>query len=105
MGKLPTSVKPEPKARDRAELGRNLVPLYAAEAKERQREAGARGKEGGRGKKKNPSGKNSLKGKPEPQARDRAAKAARSNTLQVRQRLKTIASWHLQVHFSEVHRE
>ena len=32
----------------------NLSPeaLYAAEAKERQREAGAHGKEGGRGKKK-----------------------------------------------------
>jgi 16S rRNA G966 N2-methylase RsmD len=62
----------------RALLGKQLEALYAAEAKERQLAAGARGREGGRGRKKTVEQKVS-QGKREEQAREKAAKAARTN--------------------------
>ena len=62
----------------RALLAKKLEPLYAAEAEERQREAGERGKEGGRGKK-NPLPKKLGKGKHEGEAAEKAAKAAKTN--------------------------
>ena len=53
-----------------------LVPLFAAEAKERQTAAGAHGKEGGRGKAKNPPGNPAPRvSDPAPRARDEAGAA------------------------------
>jgi hypothetical protein len=62
----------EPSGSGRAKLGKALVPLLADEAKKRQREAGERGKEGGRGKQK-PLPKKLGKGKHEGEAVEQAA--------------------------------
>jgi N6-adenosine-specific RNA methylase IME4 len=62
----------------RALAGKRAEPFYAEEAKQRQRAAGAHGKEGGRGKQK-PLLKKLSKGKNKNLAADRAAKAAKTN--------------------------
>jgi hypothetical protein len=53
-----------------------VEPLYKAVAKERQITAGERGKEGGRGKKKNPSA-NGTRVKQGPRSADKVAKGNR----------------------------